>query len=761
MVDEAIAALASDLDADADGIAIVAVGGYGRGRLAPGSDVDLLFTHGDASDDAVEALVSAVLYPLWDAGLTVGHSVRTLAESGRGAGERLEDLTTLLTARVLWGDATLADAVRAAAVETLRRDPSSFVEGLREWRLEREGRYGRLGEQLEPDLKESIGGLRDVHLVEWLSVAFAPCGEPDAEWVEDGALWLDLAREALHRTTNSPSNHLVADAHDPLATLLGVAGEPGWDARDVLLRELLVRARRVALAASGAMEAAVGASRPRAARASAGRATAAVGGIPAPAVAPNGAWTEETLGELVDMLATGEDAVDALEALDARGDLGALLPEWDGVRGRPQRDPYHRYPVDVHLVRTAAEMARSLARPADPFAGRAAGLAGDVRVPLLGALLHDIGKVGRGSHAEIGTALAASVVRRVPIPSDAADDVLFLVREHLLLSDTATRRDLQDEDLIVRIAARVGDPQRLALLYLLTMADGVATGPAAVSPWRVALVRELVAKVDGVFERGGMDAGRADAVRRAERALRGVLAGEPADRVERFLADVPPAYAASSAAEDARMHLSMVVPPPRRGEVRFRRRAGRLPGTHIVSVAAADRAGLLADLAGAFALARLPILTAHAFTTESGVALDVFDVRVPPGEDDAPTWDGVGRALELAGDRSAGIADRLARRRSEHRTRAGAPVEIRVDDAASALSTVVEVSAPDRLGLLSDLTRALTEQGLDVHSARVATYGERVVDVFYVTTGNGEPLTDHAAVERLRTALAEAAAPTG
>jgi [protein-PII] uridylyltransferase len=415
--------------------------------------------------------------------------------------------------------------------------------------------------------------------------------------------------------------------------------------------------------------------------------------------------------------------------------------------------------VDVHLLRAAAEMARILHRPDDPFAANAAAAVDDISIPLLGALLHDIGKVGRGSHVGTGASLARSILTRVGVSPGVADDVLFLVAEHLLLADTATRRNLHDEDLIVRVAATVGDPRRLAMLYLLTVADAAATGPHAQTPWRLGLVRELVAKVDEVFERGLMDRDRVVAVRNAEATMRGALGDLDGGLVDRFLVEVPAAYLTAVRPEDARGHVDLLVPPPSGEEVRVRHRPGTVEGTHVVTVSTADRPGVLADLAAAFALSRLSILSAQAFTTASGVALDEFVVRQVVGEDvGAETWARLGRELAMARRGSADAAERMRAIRAQYRP-AGtrAPVDVRVDIEGSQLSTVVEVAATDRLGLLSDLARAFATSGLDVHAAKVATYGPRVVDVFYVTTAEGEPISDPATVEALREALVSAA----
>ena len=777
------------------GTVLLAVGGYGRRQLSPGSDVDLLLVHDGAHVERPRAAFEAVLYPLWDAHLRVGHALRTVDECRALATDRVDALTALLTARRLSGSTRLFRAVQGVASSLIEAHRAGFVDALAEWRMQRELRAGRVGDRIEPDLKEALGGMRDLQLLHWLSIGdgtFAAADEGfraamrtglldhvEARWAKQAWSFLLLVREALQRVTGDAGNRLSAASQDAVAVALGYEDEdsgegPAWPRADALLRDLAVASRRAELTTAAALDRSrrgervgrAGDADPRPLLAARGALEA--GAHPARAAVsssrparPARPWSPQEADAFVELLAAGDRGSEWLAVLDAVDALAPLLPPWLAVRGRPQRDPFHTYPVDVHLLRTAAELARLLHRPDEPFAARAVTAVDDTRVLLLGGLLHDIGKIGRRDHVRLGVELATSVIGRMGIAGTAAGDVLFLVAEHLLLSDTATRRDLQDEDLVVRAAATIGDPRRLAMLYLLTMADARATGPHAVSQWRLGLIRELVAKVQRAFGAGLMDADRGAALRDQERALRGALESAEPQATERFLEDVPPAYLSWAQPSDAQEHVKLLIPPPARGEVRMARRAGRIEGTHLVTVAAVDRVGLLADLAGAFALARYSILSAQAFTTESGIALDVFEVRTVTGDDpDVARWKRLEDQLALVGTSPPfdDVARRIGRLREEHRARRSpAPIEVRVDAGVSAFSTVIEVSAPDRLGLLFDLTRTFVAHGLDVHAARVATYGPRVIDVFYVTTADGEPVRDTGGLEEVKRGLVAAA----
>jgi [protein-PII] uridylyltransferase len=457
----------------------------------------------------------------------------------------------------------------------------------------------------------------------------------------------------------------------------------------------------------------------------------------------------------------GPDAPAVLAACNSVGRIDRWLPEWEAVRGRPQRDPYHRYPVDVHLIETLNEAGRLVREPDEAFVTEAARTIGDPAPLFLGALFHDIGKDGHGSHVPRGVEVAGEALDRMGVKSDLRDDVLFQVAEHLLLANTATRRNLDDEDLILHVAATIGDERRLALLYLLTVADAHATGPTASSPWRLGLIRQLVAKVSHAFESGLMDPDRAGRLTRADARIREELggAGVADEEAEAFLEAVPAGYVMWVRPEETPDHLALVSPTPGPAEVRATVRAGATRGTYRVSLGAVDRLGLLAAVAGSMTLSGLTILSAHAFTTEDGLALDVFDVRGAFEEEVSDErWERFRTSLGQVLRGSLDLRERVHALRAHYRaTPDDIPVTVRIDRDASDFFTVVEVSAPDRLGLLFDLASTISEHDLDVHVAKVATYGERVIDVFYVRDAAGQKVEDLGRASALERSLAAAA----
>ena len=475
-------------------------------------------------------------------------------------------------------------------------------------------------------------------------------------------------------------------------------------------------------------------------------------------------WTDEVRRAFLRLLRAGDGGVDALETLDRLGLLTRYLPAWADVRCRPQRDPYHLYTVDRHLTGALREMDRMLSagpRPDapdqdgvdDPVERDAVARIGDPDGVRLGALLHDIGKVGEGGHVGIGARVAAETLAHMGVAAPTRELAAFMAAHHLLLPDTATRRDLTAEDLILDVASRIGSPERLAALYLLAKADALATGPAAWTPWRQALIRELVAKVQRAFDRGEMGEELAEQLTERIDRLRALLSGEPEAGVERFVLTMPRGYFLTVDPARAAAHYPTIAPEVGSHEVRTAAVAGPRPGTYELLVVAADRPGLLSWIAGALALAGLSILTAQVFTTDDGTAVDLFEVEGAFEPDvTEPRW----RELRTTLRDAVGADLARASRAREARllpAKSDAPVTVTLDNGASDFSTVIEVGAPDRIGLLYDITSTLADLRLDVHVAKVATYTDRVIDAFYVRDALGAKVTDPAQIAEIEAAV--------
>jgi [protein-PII] uridylyltransferase len=721
-------------------VALLAVGGYGRGELAPSSDLDLVLVHDRRG--SIKAIADAVWYPIWDAGLHLDHSVRTAKDVRSAMDDDIKVALGLLDGRRVAGDENLAAAVLDRALEQWRTRAGRWLPVLDQLTRRRHLRFGDLAFLLEPDLKEARGGLRDAHLLRSLGrvipILAAILEDPGLDAARDV---LAAARVETHRLNGRPANQLllqdqdaVADAlHYPDADALmaAVAGagragawlnDDGWrrieswlagpagrrgSADHALEPGLVLRDGEVTLTgdAPTATDPSL-ALRTAAASAELDRpiARTTLDRLGQEAVAPGGAWTPETLHALLRLLGAGPPSVAAVEALDQRGIWLRYLPEWAHVRNRPQRNAYHRFTVDRHLLETAANaagLARSVARP---------------DLLLLGALFHDIGKGLGGDHTEEGIELVGKLGPRLGLPEGDVETLVTLVRHHLLLPDTATRRDLDDPATAEATAKAVGDRDTLDLLAALTEADSMATGPSAWGPWKAGLVQRLVEVTAARLE------GRAPAEVSA-------AALGPRDR--------------------ARLDLGVL-------EVVFD--DGRL------LVAAPDRAGLLATTAGVLTLSGVTVRSATTLSDEAtGMALLSFVVA--PAFDRLPDWASVRADLEAALDGRLALGAALHERERHYaryrRFSAAAAPEVRVtvDDGASATATVVEVRAPDRGPVLYQVTGAIASCGLTITCALVNTLGAEAIDVFYVQTVAGGKVTDAGEQRRLTDAVRAALGP--
>ena len=697
---------------DESGVALVAVGGLGRGELCPGSDLDLLLLHDRRRD--VGDLAQRLWYPIWDSGLGLDHSVRTPKEALAVAGEDLKTLLGLLDARVVHGDPSLAAGVITGAATLWRDRARRLLPELADLVRAREAVFGEVAFLLEPDVKEGRGGLRDLTALRHLRLADRDVAVDDAALAAAADLLLSV-RVELHRLTGRASDRLALQEQDAVAAALGradadalmacVAGaartiayasDDGWrqalrrlerrrpSPRPLLGGEFVLDGDEVHLGDRAQLDddTVVLRAAATAARNDAVLSPAALQTLASSAALPSAPWTAAARTALVELLACGRPAIRVVESLDQCGLLERLLPEWQPVRSRPQRNAYHRFTVDRHLVEAAAE---------------AAALVGRVPRPdllLVGTLLHDIGKGYPGDHTVVGMKIVRDLGARLGFDAADVEVLVSMVEHHLLLPDAATRRDLDDPATVDAVASAVGDRTLLALLHALTIADSLATGPAAWGAWKASLVDDLVARVDGRL-RGGRPDVSATLTPEQEALL---AAGELAVEVE--------------------------------------------AGT--VTVVAPDRPGLLARVAGVLALHGLDVRSASAGGSE-GTAIEVFRVEATHDDPDAD---------RLAADVRRAVTGRLAvdarlgeRRRaytsSSSRTsaRPAAPRVLFHDD-ASAVATVVEVRAPDAVGVLYRITRALADCDLDVSRAMVQTLGHEVIDTFYVRDSSGEKVVE-------------------
>lgn len=715
-----------------EGIALAAVGSLARQDAGPLSDYDLILVHDGrtiARQD-VAKLADAVWYPLWDNGIRLDHSVRTLGECRSVASDDLSAAVGMLDISWIAGDPVLVAGIRHGIAHDWRSNSRKRLPEVVESLRARHERHGDLASSLEPDLKEARGGLRDMTVLSAMAAAWLtdrPHGDVDQAY---GRL-LDV-RDALHVTTGRGRERLHLEDQDGVAALLG---HPDSDA---LLTSVVDASRRISHALEATLRRAsqsqrarslrVGPRRPmlsplghglyehdgevvlgpnhsslrgdhlllmRAARA------AARSGIPlSPTTISNlthdlrpveTPWPDDLRDAFLDLLATGPGLVPVWDALDLAGVIALWIPEWKAVRSRPQRNSVHRFTVDRHLIETVVQAYERRADVARPD------------VLLLAALLHDIGKIsGVLDHAVEGAPVAAAIVARMGLGARDVSDIELLVREHLTLVELATRRDPQDPATAEAVVNAVED--RLDLfeqLRALTEADALAAGPKAWTGWRSGLVNEL------------------------SRQVRGRL-------TDRFVEPVDDS--------DQRDLMQLALPSLAMGDP-FVRVTQTVAGAEVL-IADRDRLGIFADSAGLLAATGVVVRSARVRTVDD-IAVNTWQVESPFGE--LPDEADLVRALRqlAAGDHSPLRA--LERRRRTPAPLGMPPPRATVVPGGSDSATVIEVRCPDRPGLLRDIGMAFTKAGMAVRSAHVATYAGQTLDTFYVTLADGRQLDPPAA----------------
>jgi [protein-PII] uridylyltransferase len=701
-----------------DDIVLIAVGGYGRRELAPHSDLDILLVHKSVKN--IGDIASKMWYPIWDAGVKLGHAVRTPKETIQLCSTDLDTATALVTARVIAGNQKLGNELISEASSSWKKNGRQWLVQLHRRIIERYAKDGEVAFLLEPNLKEGLGGLRDIHALQWAVDAGLELSSDDRRQLTRCNDILLRVRVALHRHVGRASEILRLEDQAPVAPMVGFATD------DQLMAAIAEVGREVAWIADEAwaqldppadrspiaqplapgvhllngeihlddavnvaddptllLRVATAAARlgARIDRASLNRLGESSPQWPDP-------WPAGASDDLVALLLEGEAAIPVLESLDQRNLLVRVLPEWASVRSKPQRNAFHRYTVDRHLWQTVANAAELVHRVVRP----------DLLV--LAALFHDLGKGYPGDHTEVGIELFAEIGTRMGMPESDQRIISLLIEHHLLLADTATRRDLSDDATITMVAGHLQSTVVLDLLHALTQADSLATGPSAWSDWKAELVALLV-----------------------ERARHVLGGGDMTEVMWRLFPD------------------ASVLELMATGEIAIRTQPDR------VTVVSPDKPGTFSRVAGVLSLYNMDVLGAEAHSDEQGMAASEFRVSSQHGDID---WEPIENNLRLAlSGRLAldsRLADRAANARPRRATSALAPAAptVRFDDSASSNATFLEVRAPDMVGVLHRITKAIADCGLDIRHARVLTLGNEVVDSFYVREPNGGRINDEA-----------------
>ncbi len=821
-------------------LALMAVGGYGRGGLAPYSDIDLLFVRPYKPTAHSESVIEFMLYALWDLGFKVGHASRTLNECVKLAREDMTIRTSILEARRIAGDEALARTLqRRFRDEVVKGTGPEFITAKLKERDARHARAGASRYLVEPNVKEGKGGLRDLHTLFWIARYLHPADNleaamslelfhrSDVRAFHAAFDFLEAVRAHLHFATGRAEERLTFDVQPEVAARMGYHDRPRRDgdntpAVERFMRRYFLFAKEVGsltrtftakLEADHLKSAPRGLSRllPRRVvrkplaepgfHVEGGRLT-----ITGPEVFENDpvnllrlfrladardldlhpdAFTAATrrlslitskvrrdpvaAGVFLDVLARGKHAFRGLELMNEAGVLGRYLPEFGRIVGQMQFNMYHSYTVDEHTLRAVGvicDIAAGRFAAEHPLSTSIMPLIEDKEALYLAMLLHDTGKGGAGGQELAGARSARQAAERMGLERHRVELIAWLVEHHLAMSDVAQKRDVADPSTVAAFADMVGNPDRLRMLLVLTVADIRAVGPGVWNGWKGELLRELYQAAETAF-RGGRTSDAAGVARRRHEAV-------AYDARVALVAADPAAKDWASAMEDS--YFVAFSPPDRLAHLRLSRQAKARGGAAAegavrpdrnaaeIVVIAPDRRALFADLALAVAALGGNVVGARIYTSASGEALDVFHVQdssgAPFGLGDSVKFGRLTAALEAAagGRRPAGGPFGASDfGRSAVFTIAPS---VSIDNDASIEATVIEVSGRDRPGLLAALARTLSDADLSIQSAHIDSYGERAVDAFYVSRLEGGKLIEPARIQALRGRLLDVLAAT-
>ncbi|MEN8141844.1 MAG: [protein-PII] uridylyltransferase [Thermodesulfobacteriota bacterium] len=794
--------------ADTSEMALVALGGYGRQELFPFSDIDLMILYRDCSDDEIKSAAEAIFYPLWDAGLEVGHGVRNKEICLDDAEADFFFQVALLDARLLAGNNEIFTDLMAEFHTTfVHSQRKEFFEKMVSHCRLRHERFGNHSYLLEPHIKESRGGFRDLQAMLWSAkVVFgidsleelgnsALISQADQQNLEEASNNLIRIRNRLHYISGRKNDQLffehqeemaeafsyrtskamlgvelfMRDLHNSLQTIAvatelffehvtDVVGLTRPEKGDKKLEQgLAIRQGRIQLTAPELLT-----SRPHLMMRTFSQASAT--GLPIhhrtkklisdnlELLNDNQRHSKRMAKAFLDTLQAGKPLTVLTDMLET-GLLSAFIPEFEHLESLAQHDIYHVYTVDRHLLQSVAELNLLAQEESAIFNGLSSPL-----ILLLAGLIHDIGKGTNQDHSEYGSELALVIGKRLGLPENERDDLAFLVRHHLYLTDTALRRDIEDEGLIRQCAKKIQEPERLAMLYLLSMADARATGPTVWTEWKGALLQGLYLKVAHVLEHKEMappDQKQAGHWMRDQIAQ--MMGGSTFD-----LATLPDDYLLNLPAAEVANHIRL------RQEALPERTTILEPcdmDDHWqLLLMAQDRPGLLSRFCGVLALHNIKVLGARIFTWNDGTVVDVVDVTSAVGNQfDDQEWQRLQADLDLALNFQLGIRHRLSKkiqppgRKPKLRTIKHPHSRVTIEPDGSDNYTIVEVFSEDRPVLLYNITCALLDFGLSVYRAQIGSQADQVVDVFYVLDHQGNKIHDPQFIEEIRQGLIFAA----
>jgi [protein-PII] uridylyltransferase len=802
-------------------LVLVALGGYGRGELHPLSDLDLMLIYDGEMSPYVQRVTQGLLYALWDLGLQVGHAVRSLPDCLAMARTDFPSRTSMQQARLLVGDRRLFNRFRKVLAENVyQKDFAQFLETTLTERDQRYRKFGGSPYMGEPNVKESAGGLRDIHTAMWLaSTKFGTrtlreladkrlINGREQKTTDEALTFLWRVRNELHFLSGHKNDVLSRDIQPQIAKNFGYTGDELSLPVEKFMRDYYLHARVIHRVSRRLIARCRETLSRRASVQRRLRQEALADGLivldeqlhlaqadgrafrEEPVRLIKVFWHSHHLGfELgVDVERAIEDSLDLIDdafraSPEARelflgicrswgrtaqtlremhelGVLGRYLPEWGALTCLVQYDIYHKFTADQHSL-IAVQNLEALAPGQSPDSEGNAQVVSELERPgllMLGMLLHDIGKGKGHGHVAKGIPLIETLSARMGLAPEDADKVIFLVAHHLTMSHVAQRRDIDDPKTIETLAGVCRTPERLRMLYLLTCADMRAVGPGVMTGWQAQILWDLYARTLARLTGGQRERPTRESVaQRVTEAMRGDVARTA---VAAHLALLSDRYLTTTSPQRIAAHLRLLDRLADGGVLATELFHHPDLGSSELVVGTRDVPGLFSIIAGTLASQGINILSAQIHTRADGIALDTFQVNDPFGEavTEEARWRRTLEALRRVLRGEAGVEDLLARRRAVYPSGDGVPgpPKISVDNQISDSRTVVEVKCPDRVGLLYVITRTLSGHGLDIASARIATEIDHAYDTFYVTDRQGRRLEDEAAMARVRESLEDA-----
>ncbi|MEJ2037496.1 MAG: [protein-PII] uridylyltransferase [Desulfosarcinaceae bacterium] len=786
--------------------ALIALGGYGRAEQCVFSDIDLLILFEHHVPAEAEELVREIVYPLWDLGLEVGHATRSIKETLKLARDDYEVLTALLDGRFICGMSPLYHRLmEQLRAKLLHLKPNKIITWLIDNNRVRHERFGDSSYLLEPNLKEGKGGLRDYHTMQWIARIQSNIKQArDLEYYgylshdEYRALRKALrfvwnVRNRLHLLMGRKCDQLHLENQTELAEIMRVKADSGHLPVELLLGELhgcmefikqcyrvfvyeldqkkRLRRKNKALKETQVpglkfnrgmlnfvspeavlnnplllvqiFEESVAHRAPLSAEA-----RRLVKDFSHKINEPAFRCNPQAVAAFEHVLMRSSGEFDALNAMLDTGYLTSFLPVFRGVVDRIQFDQYHLYPVARHLLRTVLMLkavSTDKKHELDPLTHQLYQEIRNKKIVFWAALLHDIGKADpAGGHSERGAIMAEEALKEAGFSSSERGAISFLIKEHLLLFDTAARRDINEEETSLFVARRIGRAEPLKMLYLLSVADAMATGPKAWNQWTASLMRSLFLKTFKAITQGELVSKKAirNIEEKKERILTAASSASQRKINRNLFTVMSPRYLLYASSQEIASHIALFQ---KLGEKDFVWRIEKSGDekTRTITLCAKDRPGLLSRVAGVLTTNSLDILDVHIFTWRNNIALDIFKVQAPPDplfeeEHWHRTADQLQAALEDRLDLSAKLDLRQGRFKSIQPYTKQRPQKVIVDNESSSFFTIIEVFAWDFPGLLYRITDALFRCRLDIWVAKIATQVDQVVDVFYVRNFDGE-----------------------